>query len=686
MHLLRTRRGLLTGVRRARVGRRRMREGRDASEGGGSSSGTGAVPAPARAGRAAAAEEAATGRGGGGGMMATTVLEGPDNGFTFSPSTVTVNQGQTITLDNVSDAAHTFTVTGQGIDIETHAGQVGPGDDRSAPGDLPVRLPFPRVDGHEGDVGGPTLIDGCVVRHPMSSERGGVVGWWVRFEGGGTSRLAEMTAKDQAADPGSDELELQLERHRTELTAYAYRMLGSGFEAEDAVQEAFLRAWKSFDAVRGAILAALVAVQHRDERLSRHAGRQGAPGAPDGPRAGEIRGHPAARPAPRERVDPARPRRPRGARERRSLGGARVARVGPARVRRGAAAPAAAAAGGADPPRGPALEGVRGGRAARYLRRVGEQRAATRARDPRVRRDRRRRDPATRRRRAARAARPLRRRVRAVRHGVADVAPARGRHLVDAAVRDVAADPRRHPSRGAWDPGIGCRGSRLIAAEANGMPAFGQYKPERAGRARAVVTPGPGDRRRRDRRDQLLPRHRAPVPACSGSRHASTPDAPAPGPAHGRTPLRPVRTSSSSSSPHARCSSTRYPRRRAVSCSRARASIVTASGSASAPTSHATGPGVAALEQPPSAFAQRGDAVARDRADHDQHRASRPGTPAPRDRLRRRRRPCFGRDGRRSFAGIARLETGRVPRTHRNAERRRLAHVPAGGGVAPPGR
>jgi RNA polymerase sigma-70 factor (ECF subfamily) len=63
--------------------------------------------------------------------------------------------------------------------------------------------------------------------------------------------LAELTARDQAAHPGSDELELQLERHRTELTAYAYRMLGSGFEAEDAVQEAFLRAWKSFERFEG---------------------------------------------------------------------------------------------------------------------------------------------------------------------------------------------------------------------------------------------------------------------------------------------------------------------------------------------------------------------------------------------------------------------------------------------------
>ena len=42
-----------------------------------------------------------------------------------------------------------------------------------------------------------------------------------------------------------------LDQYRRELTGYCYRMLGSGFEADDAVQETLLRAWKAAEGFEG---------------------------------------------------------------------------------------------------------------------------------------------------------------------------------------------------------------------------------------------------------------------------------------------------------------------------------------------------------------------------------------------------------------------------------------------------
>jgi RNA polymerase sigma-70 factor (ECF subfamily) len=56
-----------------------------------------------------------------------------------------------------------------------------------------------------------------------------------------------MEGSTLLAPPSFDDLE----RHRRELTAYCYRMLGSPFEAEDAVQDTLLRAWRAIARFEG---------------------------------------------------------------------------------------------------------------------------------------------------------------------------------------------------------------------------------------------------------------------------------------------------------------------------------------------------------------------------------------------------------------------------------------------------
>ncbi|MET9601639.1 MULTISPECIES: sigma-70 family RNA polymerase sigma factor [unclassified Streptomyces] len=47
------------------------------------------------------------------------------------------------------------------------------------------------------------------------------------------------------------DLDTAMDRYRVELTGYCYRMLGSSFDAEDAVQDTYIRAWRSYDKFEG---------------------------------------------------------------------------------------------------------------------------------------------------------------------------------------------------------------------------------------------------------------------------------------------------------------------------------------------------------------------------------------------------------------------------------------------------
>ena len=164
----------------------------------------------------------------------------------------------------------------------------------------------------------------------------------------------------------ADLAQTDLEPFRRELTGYCYRMLGSGFEAEDAVQETMLRAWRKATSFEGRSslrswlyrIATNVCIdmQRNVQRRARPM-EMGPSSPPIESNLGPL--HPEATwvtPIPDAARRPGRGRSGR----RRAL-----PRVHPLGLRDGPPAPPGPPAGRPDPLRGAALAGVRGGRTPR---------------------------------------------------------------------------------------------------------------------------------------------------------------------------------------------------------------------------------------------------------------------------------------------------------------------------------
>jgi RNA polymerase sigma-70 factor, ECF subfamily len=270
-----------------------------------------------------------------------------------------------------------------------------------------------------------------------------------------------------------------LEHYRRELTGYCYRMLGSGHEAEDAVQEVMLRAWRAAESFEGrstfrswlyriATNVCLDQLRGRNRRAS-PAGL-GPPSPPDGDLLGPmLPEHLWVSPVPDAQVlpDGGDPAEIAVARESIRLAFVTALQHLPPRQRAVLV-----------------LHQVLRFEAAEVAEQLGTSVAAV--------------NSALQRARATLGALPADDRPTEVEAGQAELLSryldAFQRYDMDAFIGLLHADavqsmpPYAMWLRGAHDivawmlgPGAGCQHSRLLPAQANGCPAFAQYRPDPAG-------------------------------------------------------------------------------------------------------------------------------------------------------------------------------------------------------------